>query len=90
MSKYVLKQRGSEDKESLARQAFMPGMFLYGYCGGMFGRDSYGPNEIVSIVGNCITVKYGNHYMNAVIDGDLYKWSELLADSNSDVDNEDY
>lgn len=91
MSQYVLRQRETDDEEILARQAFQPGLYLYGYCGGLFGRDAYGPNLILEIKGNDIIVKDENgNIMIGTIDGNLFTWKELLQDSNYDCNNPDY
>ena len=46
----MLKQRnesGITGKDLEAYQSIQPGMVLYGYCCGKFGRDSYGDKVVV-------------------------------------------
>jgi len=91
MSNLVLKQRGQDDVEALARQVFVPGMFLYGYCGGLFGRDSYGDKQIVSVGGDYITVRERDGFINTGhIDGRTHTWLGLLGRSNSACNDPDY
>ena len=90
MSEFVLKQRGQDDEESLARSAFRVGMFLYGYCGGLFGRDSYGEKEIVGLHGNTIIVKEKDGSTHSGTVEGVFKWKYLLISSNNDCDNPDY
>jgi len=92
MSKYELKQRGTDQEEALAKQAFKVGMFLYGYCGGLFG-DHYGAKEILRIHEDAILVKVKNTdqpLLSQPIDGYLYTWVGLLEDSNDACDGEGY
>lgn len=89
MSKYILKQRGEKDEELLARQAFQSGMKLYGYCHGLFGRDSYGIKTIVSINGDIITVEEEGSYNSSQM-RDPFSWVDLLKSSNDACEDEDY
>jgi hypothetical protein len=81
--KYVLRQEGIKEEHILAKVAFQEGMFLYGFCGGFFGRDSYGTKLITKISGNLIIVKEENGKVyHGTIDGKTYSWASLLEDSN--------
>jgi len=44
-----LKQRGENEWLSQAVGLLTPGLVLYGYCGGRFGRDSYGDKVIKKV-----------------------------------------
>ena len=83
--KYILKQKGIKNEDILAKNALFVGMKLYGYCGGLFGRDSYGEKEIVEIHENYLVVKYDNHMYTTsfAIDGKIHTWAGLIEDSNS-------
>lgn len=77
--KYILKQKNCTDEEILARSAIQPGMTLYGYCGGVFGRDSYDDKVVVLIQDNTLTVKNEEgHLMSAQV----YSWADLIQASN--------
>ena len=76
--KYILEQYvGNEEDE--ARAAFKVGMNLYGFCGGIFGRDSYETKIIKEIIHNFLECEN--------IEGQIYhvyvdSWINLLNDSN--------
>jgi hypothetical protein len=81
--KYILKQKSKSD-ENLAREAFKPGMILYGYCGGIFGRDSHGNKTIVEVdvTHNSIMVLESNGAYNTAF---VESWVGLLESSNSSL-----
>jgi hypothetical protein len=81
---YVLKQYKKSDDQSRARRAFDIGMMLYGYCGGVFGRDSYEDKKIVNIFGNVIEAidEDGVTHFSREIDD----WKNLLEESNYEVE----
>lgn len=81
MSKYILRQRPETNDEDAARNAVKPGMILYGYCCGFFGRDSYEDKVVLEIVGNYIKVKgCDTSYINF---GKIDSWVDLVNFSNS-------
>jgi len=90
--RYILKQVGQDTEESAARAAFQPGMNLYGYCQGIFGRDSYGIKTIVKVYNNSIVVTeivwyYTNQkYFNVTKTASVDSWVELLISSNTSLD----
>ena len=88
MSKYVLNQKSANGEEAEARAAFSVGMELYGYCGGIFGRDSHGTKTILRIEGNSIQVRE-QHWVNSektfLNIAEVRSWVELLGDSNDSL-----
>ena len=76
-----------ENKDLKARNAFHPGLILYGYCCGIFGRDSYGPKKILSVSGKYLTVRDKN---GSVQTGSVGSWTELLKSSNHDLNSGDH
>lgn len=86
MKKLVLKQRGENDQEALARDAIKPGMKLYGFLGGLFGRGSYGEKTVVEVEAHYITaMEDGVRTISREIDGDPYTWVGVLEDSNREL-----
>lgn len=84
---YFLKQKGFNDEEQKAKRAFQPGMELYGYCGGIFGRDSYDIKTIKEVNGNqIICFNSEGHYVSGVVDS----WVSLLESSNLSLESEEY
>lgn len=85
MSEYVLKQYKEDTEEAKAKRAFKPGMTLYGYCCGYFGRSSYGDKKIIEIFGNKIEVEEDGVRFYA----DVESWKDLLESSNQELDNKE-
>ncbi len=79
-----LKQRLDDDEQHLARIQLTPGTELYGYCGGIFGRDSYGTKTVLSTTSNSILVEEFNGLKLEVVVED---WIQLIEDSNSYLDD---
>ena len=85
----MLKQRGHSKltgRDLEAYNSIETGMFLYGYCCGKFGRDSYGDKLVVSKSPNHIEVVEenlaGGHEKNsAEMDSD--DWFDLVQSSNN-------
>lgn len=90
MSKYVLRQFAKTDDESLAKAAFHPGMYLYGYCCGFFGRDSYGKKLIIKITDDSIEVVENSVRNSADTTTSYFSWVDLLESSNRDLESPDY
>lgn len=87
--KYVLKQKG-DTEESQARNAIKPGMVLYGYCGGAFGRDSYGDKIVLEVHEDHLVVREeGFTRTSFTIDGDIRTWADLIKDSNECLEQEE-
>jgi len=81
--KYILKQEDGYNNESLARAAIERGMYLYGYCNGMFGRDSYGKKLILEVMSNhVIVLEDGHTILGAEMDGKIFTWAALIESSN--------
>ena len=90
MSKYVLKQREDSD-ETNARNAIRPGNLLFGYCGGLFGRESYGDKKVVSVHSDHLVVTEDGHTLvSRTIDGESYTWAGLILDSNNSLEEDNY
>jgi len=89
MSEYILKQKGSTNKESLARSAFRVGDTLYGYCQGIFGRDSYGNKRIISIEGDYIYVVEDTFNGPSYNNGQVSSWADLLESSNRSCEEQE-
>jgi hypothetical protein len=52
-----LKQReeqGLSKEQAQAKAQLQSGVILYGYCGGIFGRDSYGNKMVQKVEGNTL------------------------------------
>lgn len=88
--KLVFRQRDIEDSQLEAKALLKPGMTLYGYCGGVFGRDSYGDKTILLIKDNTIVVKeqQGSKWLRSE-SYEIYDWKELIIESNSALESED-
>lgn len=82
---YVLEQYSEQGEEAKAKRAFTPGMELYGYCCGVFGRDSYDTKTIKEIKGSTI---YAVNSDGALCSGHVYSWVDLLESSNYFLHNE--
>jgi hypothetical protein len=78
--KYVLEQKKAKGREAEARAAFSVGMELYGYCCGIFGRDSYDTKRILAIDDDRIICINSDARS---ISGNVYSWVELLESSNN-------
>lgn len=95
MSDYVLKQFKGVGSESKARAAFQPGMYLYGYCCGHFGRDSYGKKLIIKITRTSIEVIENGCHNGEIrkisnscdTTTNYFSWVELLESSNRDLED---
>ena len=88
MSKYVLNQ--TRDGANEARDAFRPGLKLFGFCCGHFGRDSYDVKTIVSVTDFNVTVidSRGCVGISRDLKGD--DWEKLLESSNRDLATGNY
>lgn len=85
MSEYVLKQYQGNTEEAKAKRACKPGMILYGYCCGYFGRDSYGDKKIIEIFGNKMEVEEdGVRYY-----ADIESWKDLIESSNQELEKKE-
>lgn len=84
MESFFLKQRDVVNFEEVkARKAITVGMSLYGYCGGIFGQDSYEEKIIMEIISNYIQVKY----MDGSFGGGIVEsWAQLVRDSNEEYE----
>lgn len=81
-----LKQRDICDQELAARLELKPGMFLYGYCGGRFGRDSFGDKEIVSVDMHSLVVREDGVLRTSF---DIDSWVDLIKSSNDSIEREE-
>lgn len=97
--KYVLKQRGDAElnnEELQAKSVFRVGMELYGYCCGVFGRDSYGVKKVTKIQGNYIHVEEKEWDTSLSADvmcervGNVYSWVDLLESSNTALESGEF
>lgn len=83
----ILKQKGLNDEESAAKAQIVPGISLYGFCCGYFGRDWTGEKVVTSVVGNVIHVveeKYsGPVHMSSF---EITSWVDLIKSSNRDLE----
>jgi len=80
---YVLRQaRIKNEAEDKARAAIQPGMILYGYCCGYFGRDSYEDKLVIDIIGDHIEVRDENGVEQIA---EVKSWMELLKSSNEEL-----
>lgn len=78
----ILRQKGQESwtkAEYEAKLQVQPGVTLYGYCCGIFGRDSYGDKTVISVAGNTLICKTERGVM---ICGDVHSWIDLITSSN--------
>ena len=85
--KYILKQKGYSDEEACAKAAIQPGMTLYGYCGGRFGRDSYGDKVVIEVRTDSVVVEdfsYSCEKEKGLIikSFPIYSWVDLINESN--------
>lgn len=64
-----------------------PGDVLYGYCGGAFGRDSYGDKIVVAMGRDWIVCREKGAPVFAHIDGEGM-WRELEKALQQDEDEE--
>jgi hypothetical protein len=83
MSQYVLKQIDFDSDEYKAKQAFREGMWLYGFCNGYFGFDSYEDKKITCLIGNHVEAVDKNGKLHL---GRVESWVELLKASNQEVE----
>jgi len=84
----MLKQRGyntPDFKQDLARASIRPGMTLYGYCNGEFGRDSYGDKIVVEVGFRHLLVREPGGELNTAND---VNWVELIKSSNRALEDE--
>lgn len=84
MKKFVLRQEGENDEDSQAKAALVPGLKLYGFMGGLFGRDSYGTKTIVSVHHDHIVAREDGHTIvsRTIGKGSVYTWAGVVQDSN--------
>lgn len=73
------------EEEQRAYNCIQPGMSLYGYCGGRFGRDSYGDKLVVSKTYEYVTVlEDGVQHSSFKISS----WVDLVKSSNDFLERE--
>lgn len=83
MKKFVLRQLGENDEDAQAKAALVPGLKLYGFMRGLFGRDSYGEKTILSVHHDHIVAREDGHtIVSRTIDGDIYTWAGVVEASN--------
>ena len=83
----ILKQKGMHDDEVRSRLQIQPGLKLYGFCGGLFGRDSWGEKTVVAVRDNRIDfLEYDELGTSREVDGDIYTWAGLIKDSNRELE----
>jgi hypothetical protein len=80
--KHILKQK-EDTEEYQAMSAIKPGMKLYGYCGGLFGRDSHGEKTVVDVhKDHLIVTENGHTIVSKYITGNTFSYVQLIKDSN--------
>ena len=83
MNKFVLRQEGENDEDAQAKAVLLPGMKLYGFMCGLFGRDSYGTKTILSVHHDHIVAREDGHtIVSRTVDGRVYTWAGVIQDSN--------
>lgn len=80
-------ESGLTSKELEAYNSIKPGMYLYGYCGGRFGRDSYGDKLVVSKTIDSVTVMEDG-VKNCSFQ--IHSWLDLVNSSNSSLKEDEY
>lgn len=83
---YQLKQVNKSDlnqDQLIAREAFKPGLSIYGFCCGYFGRDSYGEKVIVEVGPDYLVVRENGVTCQSF---EINNWLELLNSSNNDAE----
>jgi hypothetical protein len=84
-----LKQRSFKNDEFQAKSQLQPGVEIYGFLHGLFGRDSYGVKVIMEVKDDHIIAKEDSITIcSRTIDGTTYKWSEIIEDSNRWLEKE--
>ena len=71
--------------EQRVKDSLKPGMYLYGYCGGVFGRESYGDKKILSIGDEHITVEELGIVKHST---PIKSWQQLVTNSNTALDED--
>jgi hypothetical protein len=80
MTDIVLRQKGLNSAQSKAKAQIVPGVILYGYCGGRFGRDSYGEKIVIRVNDdNTILAEEDGRATNSF---EIKDWVALIEDSN--------
>jgi len=83
-----LKQRKDVDPEQFeSRDSIKPGMILYGYCEGRFGRDSYGEKKVLEVHEDHVVVMEDGHVLTSFTIND---WTSLVESSNGALEEERY
>jgi hypothetical protein len=86
MSELKLRQKNDNNEEVKARNLIKPGMELYGYLGGLFGRESFGTKRVSSVYDDhIIAVEDGFTLVSKTIDGKIYSWKRTIEDSNMEL-----
>lgn len=87
MSDLILKQRTDYEPELYARSLIVPGMELYGFLGGLFGRDSYGIKKVIEVrAETIIAMEDCVRITSRTIDGNLYTWQSIVQMSNESLE----
>lgn len=89
----ILKQKGMTNDSSEALTLLKPGMELYGFLGGLFGRDSYGVKTIVMVDaarGYIYATENGLGIGSRHIDNDVYTWAGIVEYSNQALEDEEH
>jgi hypothetical protein len=83
MANVTFLQEEDFDEQAQARKLLQPGMILYGYCGGRFGRDGYGDKIILKVRKDSVRVtnERGVEQDSFLIDD----WVELIKQSNQSL-----
>ena len=79
------------EEERAAFNCVQPGAYLYGYCGGRFGRDSYGDKLVLSKTYKSVTVLEDGVQDTSF---EIHSWADLVKSSNNhlkhEINGEDY
>jgi hypothetical protein len=72
--------------EAKARASIKPGTYLYGYCGGRFGRDSHGDKLVLKVYEDYLEVQEEDGTLNNSLT--INSWVDLVNSSNSFLEEE--
>lgn len=80
----ILRQYKTNDEQLLARALVTAGSYLYGYCCGYFGRDSYGTKKVIKVGKDAVTVQNDDgSYQDSYRIND---WVSLVKASNASLE----